>query len=73
MQLDSGMTLETDLLVAADGAVSPVREMMAFSTREWDYGHRAIVTTVQVERSAPGHLPGSDFSHRPTGVPAPAG
>lgn len=49
VRLDGGLTLEADLLVAADGAVSPVREMMAFPTREWDYGHRAIVTTVQVE------------------------
>ena len=39
-----------DLLVAADGAFSRVRSMMEFDTREWDYGHQAIVTTVQVER-----------------------
>ena len=51
VQLEGGTTLEVDLLVAADGALSRVREMMAFNTREWDYGHRAIVTTVQVERS----------------------
>jgi 2-polyprenylphenol 6-hydroxylase len=48
--LEGGDTLDVDLLVAADGALSPVREMMAFSTREWDYGHRAIVCTVQVEQ-----------------------
>ncbi|MDH4041023.1 MAG: UbiH/UbiF/VisC/COQ6 family ubiquinone biosynthesis hydroxylase [Gammaproteobacteria bacterium] len=51
VQLEDGAVLEADLLVAADGALSRVREMMGFSTREWDYGHRAIVTTVQVERS----------------------
>ncbi len=51
VQLEGGATLEVDLLVAADGALSRVRDMMAFSSREWDYGHRAIVTTVQVERS----------------------
>jgi len=51
VRLEGGLTLEADLLVAADGAVSPVREMMAFPTREWDYGHRAIVTTVQVEHA----------------------
>ncbi len=50
VQLEDGVALEVDLLVAADGALSRVRDMMAFSTREWDYGHRAIVTTVQVER-----------------------
>ncbi len=51
VQLEGGATLEVDLLVAADGALSRVRDMMTFSSREWDYGHRAIVTTVQVERS----------------------
>lgn len=49
--LSEGTTLEADLLVAADGALSRVREMMAFNTREWDYGHCAIVATVEVARS----------------------
>lgn len=49
IQLENGTALEADLLVAADGALSRVRQMMGFTTREWDYGHRAIVTTVQVE------------------------
>jgi 2-octaprenylphenol hydroxylase len=48
--LDGGECLEADLLVAADGALSRVREMMGFRCREWDYGHRAIVATVEVER-----------------------
>jgi 2-octaprenylphenol hydroxylase len=51
VQLADGVTLVADLLVAADGAQSRVREMMDFTTREWDYGHRAIVTTVEVEHS----------------------
>ncbi|MCP5163500.1 MAG: UbiH/UbiF/VisC/COQ6 family ubiquinone biosynthesis hydroxylase [Pseudomonadales bacterium] len=51
LQLADGTALRAGLLVAADGALSRVREMLAFRTREWDYGHRAIVTTVQVERS----------------------
>lgn len=50
LQLADGAALRADLLVAADGALSRVREMLDFRTREWDYGHRAIVTTVQVER-----------------------
>lgn len=50
MQLANGATLQADLLVAADGALSRVREMLGFRTREWDYGHRAIVTTAQLER-----------------------
>tara|TARA_R110001592_G_scaffold363043_1_gene679697 strand:+ start:185248 stop:186468 length:1221 start_codon:yes stop_codon:yes gene_type:complete len=51
IQLDNGATLEADLLVAADGALSRVREMFGFTTREWDYGHKAIVTTAQLEHS----------------------
>ncbi|MCB1701434.1 MAG: UbiH/UbiF/VisC/COQ6 family ubiquinone biosynthesis hydroxylase [Pseudomonadales bacterium] len=51
VELEGGTALEVDLLVAADGALSRVRDMMGFSTREWDYGHRAIVTTVEVEKS----------------------
>jgi len=50
IQLHDGAALTVDLLVAADGAQSRVRDMMGFRTREWDYGHRAIVTTVAVER-----------------------
>ncbi len=51
IELHGGASLEANLLVAADGALSRVREMMDFQTREWDYGHRAIVTTVQVEQA----------------------
>jgi 2-octaprenylphenol hydroxylase len=48
--LDDGELLEADLLVAADGALSRVRQMMDFRCREWDYGHRAIVATLEVTR-----------------------
>jgi 2-polyprenylphenol 6-hydroxylase len=51
LQLDSGLELTADLVVGADGALSRVRDMMDFQTREWDYGHRAIVATVQVAQS----------------------
>jgi 2-octaprenylphenol hydroxylase len=51
INLEDGTTLRADLMVAADGALSPVRELLGFATREWDYGHRAIVTTVAVEQS----------------------
>ncbi len=47
---DDAAQLSTQLLVAADGANSPLREMARFRTREWDYGHQAIVTTVHTER-----------------------
>jgi len=51
LELDDGEALEADLLVAADGALSRVREMMGFYSREWDYGHHAIVATVEVAHS----------------------
>jgi len=37
-------------LVAADGAMSRIRTLLGFETREWDYGHSAIVATVELER-----------------------
>lgn len=45
--LGDGRSLSTRLLVAADGANSTVRELAGFQTREWDYQHHAIVTTVR--------------------------
>lgn len=47
--LDNSEKLFTRLLIAADGAQSKVRELAEFETREWDYGHKAIITTVQTE------------------------
>jgi 2-octaprenylphenol hydroxylase len=49
--LDGGDSIETKLVVAADGALSQVRQMMEFATREWDYGHHALVCTVEVSQS----------------------
>jgi 2-octaprenylphenol hydroxylase len=51
LELATGEKLEAELLVAADGAHSRVRELMAFRSREWDYGHQAIVATVEVAHS----------------------
>lgn len=48
--LEGAGPLQAGLVVAADGAESRVREMMGFQTREWDYHHRAVVTTVRVEK-----------------------
>ncbi len=47
--LQSGATLHAELLVGADGANSRVREWAQFQLREWDYGHTAIVATVETE------------------------
>lgn len=49
LELEDGSTLTATLLVAADGALSPTRELLGFRTREWEYGHRAIVTTAAFE------------------------
>lgn len=51
VRVDSSEKFSANLLVAADGALSPLREMLGFSTREWDYGHSAIVSTVELEYS----------------------
>ena len=44
-----GNNLTAKLLVAADGASSKIRELAEFATKEWDYNHLALVTTVKTE------------------------
>lgn len=47
IELEDGRSLSAALVVAADGANSRVRELAGFKTKEWDYEHHAIVTTVK--------------------------
>lgn len=47
LTLADGRHLRTPLLVAADGADSAVRRLLGCATREWDYLHHAIVTSVR--------------------------
>lgn len=47
LTLADGKQLSTTLLVAADGANSAVRRLAGCETREWDYLHHAIVTSVR--------------------------
>lgn len=47
LSLDGGTNFSAALLVAADGAQSPLREAMGFPVRRWDYGQDAIVCTVE--------------------------
>lgn len=47
--LEDGRSISAALVVAADGANSKVRELAGFETKEWDYEHQAIVTTVKTE------------------------
>lgn len=49
--LDNGDHLEASLILAADGANSKVRQLLAMKTREWDYGQDAIVATVRSEQA----------------------
>ncbi|MDJ0877039.1 MAG: UbiH/UbiF/VisC/COQ6 family ubiquinone biosynthesis hydroxylase [Halieaceae bacterium] len=50
VELEDGSALSAPLVVGADGALSRLRELAGFLTREWDYGHSALVTTVCTER-----------------------
>ena len=47
LSLTDGRTLRAPLVIAADGANSAVRRLTGVATREWDYLHHAIVTSVR--------------------------
>ena len=47
LTLADGRELRTPLIIAADGANSAVRRLAGCETREWDYLHHAIVTSVR--------------------------
>lgn len=49
--LENGERLRTRLLVGADGARSWVRQALGVTSRERDYGQRAIIAHVESERS----------------------
>lgn len=51
VQLQDGAVLRAPLVVAADGAQSRLRQLAGIETREWDYGQRAIVTTVRTAKA----------------------
>jgi len=51
LTLADGRVISCQLLVAADGANSHCRRMAGIPMTEWDYGHHAIVTTVETEQS----------------------
>lgn len=52
LTLDDGRQIETRLVLAADGAGSPIRQMAGIDTLGWRYDHHALVTTVHL---AQGH------------------
>ncbi|WP_114416768.1 UbiH/UbiF/VisC/COQ6 family ubiquinone biosynthesis hydroxylase [Marinospirillum perlucidum] len=51
LTLTDGTRLTASLVVAADGAHSWLRHQGGFSTREWNYNHHALVTSVRMEKS----------------------
>ena len=50
LELADGQTLAARLLVAADGAGSPLRKLAGIDTRGREYGQRAVVAHVRTER-----------------------
>jgi 2-octaprenylphenol hydroxylase len=51
LTLTDGRELRAPLLIAADGANSAVRRLAGCATREWDYLHHAIITSVRCAKS----------------------
>ncbi len=51
VNLADGARLRSRLLIAADGANSPIRKQLGIGTRDRDYGQRAIVAHVGTERA----------------------
>lgn len=50
LHLAGGATIKADLVVAAEGANSPLREMVGISSSGWSYDQHAIVATIRPER-----------------------
>ncbi|MGH8480874.1 MAG: UbiH/UbiF/VisC/COQ6 family ubiquinone biosynthesis hydroxylase [Nevskiaceae bacterium] len=50
LKLSNGETLEAELVVAAEGADSPLREWAGIDTGGWSYPQRSIVANVTTER-----------------------
>ena len=70
VQLADGVSMETRLLVAADGVRSKLRDMAGIKTVTWAYGQSGIVCTVRHERPHNGRavehfLPAGPFAILP--------
>lgn len=50
LTLESGSIISADLIVAADGAQSPLRKWMNIDTKGWDYQQHGLVCTVTTEQ-----------------------
>ena len=51
LRCSDGSTLSAHLVIAADGGNSQLRQLAGFETREWDYGQKAIVTTIRTRQA----------------------
>ncbi len=49
--LEDGRILTADLIVAADGAQSPLREWAGIASKGWDYQQTAVVCTVTTKKA----------------------
>jgi 2-octaprenylphenol hydroxylase len=49
LECDDGSSISAELVVAADGARSNVRDIAAMRTRQWRYQQNAIVATVELD------------------------
>lgn len=47
--LDDGTTLQTSLIIGADGARSRVRNALNFQYTTWEYGQKAVVANLRVQ------------------------
>ncbi len=52
LQLDNGTTLDTRLVVGADGANSRVRQLAGIGIRGWQYGQSCMLISVEGEQAA---------------------
>ena len=53
LETSNGTKLRTRLLVAADGAMSPIRKQLGISQMQWDYGRSALTFTVELAQDDP--------------------
>ncbi len=51
LELENGHTLTADLIVAADGAHSKLRDWMNIASKGWDYQQTAVVCTVTTQQA----------------------
>ncbi len=50
VELDDGSCIDAPLVIAADGAASPLRTLAELPVREWSYEQKALIATVQMEK-----------------------